>query len=283
MKYKIKDLSELMNVSSNTIRRYEKLGYLHPERDNSSNYRSYTNEDISTTMFVRFFRKIGFTHPDILKILTQETENSINLCKDYMEQMDAEILRLTKSRHLLKDYIKLMVTQPDYMDKVRLFESVPLYYTLFCSNSEMYHEPERLHIIQQYMYNAPETHMIYVFRKDDIMNDSLNFQCGWAIKPKDMPQFNLENSPYTEFYPKMQILVSTVVIPSSIEKYMESITNLRTSLLKHAFDYMKKHHYTLAGDVLGIRISLSTHNGQPVQSLLLNIPFAPESASKTDM
>lgn len=283
MKYKIKDLSELMNVSSNTIRRYEKLGYLHPERDNSSNYRSYTNEDISTTMFVRFFRKIGFTHPDILKILTQENELSVQLCKDYMAQMDEEILRLTKLRHLLSDCSRLMASQDNYMNSIHMREAVPLYYTLFCSNTEIYHEPERLNIIQQYMYNAPETRMIYLFKKEDILKNSLNYQCGWAIKPKDMAQFHFEDSPYTDFFPQTQILVTTVLIPRDIEIYLQSVNDLRTTMLKPVFNYMQEHHYTLAGDVLGIRISLSTHNGQPVQSLLLNIPFAPESAAKTDM
>ena len=275
MKYKINELSTLMDVSSNTIRRYEKLGYLNPVRNESSNYRYYTNADVSKIMFVRFFRKMGFAHPDILQILSQDIQSSIPLCNHYLAAMDQELANLTKSRHLLKDYIKLMTTQPEYMAGVHTMNAVPLYYTLFCSNSRIYNEPERLRLIQQYMYHARETHMIYLFKKEDILNNHPICQSGWAIKPKDIPELQLEDSPYIESYPAREILVSEVAIPIDIEYYLaHEMTDCRTTKLEDVVYYLYENQLDLAGDVVAIRISLASQEDKDVHYLLIDAPYA---------
>lgn len=274
MNYKIKDLSQLMSVSSNTIRRYEKLGYLQPVRNATSHYRFYTNADISKTMFVRFLRKMGFTHPDILTILSTNIDSSVLLCQNYLAKMDDQIATLTKSRHLLKDYIKLMESQVESQELVRTRLSVPLYYTMFCSNDQIYNEPERLQVIQQYMYHAPETHMIYLFKKEDILQNIPYYQSGWAIKPKDMVQLHLENNPYTHLYPETQVLICQGELPVNIDTYLKNdMTKYSTTMLKEAFDYMNDNNYKLSGDVIGIRVSLATHNGHAVQYILFNVPI----------
>lgn len=39
MRYKISDLAKLLDVSTNTVRRYEDMGYISAVRDENSGYR----------------------------------------------------------------------------------------------------------------------------------------------------------------------------------------------------------------------------------------------------
>lgn len=46
MKYKISELAKLLGVSTNTVRRYEDMGYISAVRDEKSGYRYYNDDDI---------------------------------------------------------------------------------------------------------------------------------------------------------------------------------------------------------------------------------------------
>lgn len=44
--YKIKELSEILNISKQMIRYYEQCGVIHPERSKENNYRIYHAMDL---------------------------------------------------------------------------------------------------------------------------------------------------------------------------------------------------------------------------------------------
>ena len=46
MRYKISDLAKLLDVSTNTVRRYEDMGYISAVRDENSGYRYYDDDGI---------------------------------------------------------------------------------------------------------------------------------------------------------------------------------------------------------------------------------------------
>lgn len=58
MKYKISELAKLLNVSTNTVRRYEGYGHIKSKRDKNNTYRYYNKGDLTRLMTVRALRKI---------------------------------------------------------------------------------------------------------------------------------------------------------------------------------------------------------------------------------
>ena len=48
MRYKISELAKLLGVSTNTVRRYEDMGYISAVRDEKSGYRYNNDDDIIT-------------------------------------------------------------------------------------------------------------------------------------------------------------------------------------------------------------------------------------------
>ena len=57
---KIKEVEELVHMNGQTIRYYDKLGFLHPNRDENG-YRNYTMEDIKILKRIRFLRELDIS------------------------------------------------------------------------------------------------------------------------------------------------------------------------------------------------------------------------------
>lgn len=67
MKYKISELAKLLGVSTNTVRRYEDMGYISAVRDENSGYRYYNDDDIFSVMNAKMHVKYGFSHEQIAR------------------------------------------------------------------------------------------------------------------------------------------------------------------------------------------------------------------------
>jgi len=65
--FRIGEISKLFNIGVDSIRYYEKVGLLHPVRNEENNYRLYTLDDIRTMNTVRELLAIGFSTDEILE------------------------------------------------------------------------------------------------------------------------------------------------------------------------------------------------------------------------
>lgn len=63
---KIGEISKLFQIGVDSIRYYEKVGLLHPVRNDENNYRLYTLDDIRTMNTIRELLDIGFSTDEIL-------------------------------------------------------------------------------------------------------------------------------------------------------------------------------------------------------------------------
>ena len=68
MKYKISELAKLLGVSTNTVRRYEDMGYISAVRDEKSGYRYYNDDDIFSVMNAKLHVILYRKNPLIMAI-----------------------------------------------------------------------------------------------------------------------------------------------------------------------------------------------------------------------
>ncbi|MBF0786400.1 MULTISPECIES: stress response transcriptional regulator NmlR [unclassified Streptococcus] len=85
----IKKASELLGLSSDTIRYYERIGLIPPIQRNSAGIRDFSEQDLAALEFVRCFRSAGVSVESLM--------NYIHLCQDGEEQ------HLEKRRAILVD------------------------------------------------------------------------------------------------------------------------------------------------------------------------------------
>lgn len=89
-KYKIGDISKMLNIPVQTIRFYEEHGIVQPQKDPETGYRYYDSWDLNNLMDCLHLRGLDFS--------VNETEKMINtgdldeICRQYMKQ-ENELLR----------------------------------------------------------------------------------------------------------------------------------------------------------------------------------------------
>lgn len=88
----IKEVEEIVGISRQNIRFYEKQGLLHPSRNSRNDYREYGEDDILRLKQIRFFRKLGMPVEEIRRLLNGETDliTALSIQKTRLaEEMDS--------------------------------------------------------------------------------------------------------------------------------------------------------------------------------------------------
>jgi len=83
-------LSRLTEVNIETIRYYEKIGIMPSPPRNSSGYRVYSAPHLERLSFVRRSRELGFSQPEVRKLLTLVDEHKYT-CAEVKEMTSRQL------------------------------------------------------------------------------------------------------------------------------------------------------------------------------------------------
>lgn len=73
----IHEVSEILGISTDAIRHYEKEGLIHPLRDDTNKYRYYNNTMLHTLMGISLYRQIGVSVSEIKELFQINNFNDI--------------------------------------------------------------------------------------------------------------------------------------------------------------------------------------------------------------
>jgi hypothetical protein len=189
--------------------------------------------------------------------------------------MDEQINYLTNLRHRLKDDLVLMKKVDVFKELGYIRDCVALSYVLYQSGDKLLKESKRIMALQDYLYLSPEVQRIYLIRKEDVENDNIILNVGWAIKLDHLDRYKIKENEYTEIYNKRKSLLSLAKLPVNTEntsKYTNA--QLNEVLLNEPFKYMQEHNLKIDGDIIGIVITIVIENNQEMQYILMSIPIA---------
>lgn len=275
MRYKTGDLSKILNVASNTIRRYEEKGYLTPMREASNGYRYFDSDDVAKMVFISKYRKIGFSHDEIGQILQTDLNNVVELCQDKMAELDEQIATLTAVRHMLKDDVVMMKRVEEYGSDIMERPCVPFYYVSYQKNGKLLSSGKRGEKLYDFMYKCPEIKYCYIFRKENILNRRLVYEEAIAIKQKDSVKFNIAvDSDCVVAYDAKPSIMRMIKLPLDFtNEYEISNDEACEILFDNLLKYMDQNGYKCAGDAIVIRIALSKEKLRDWQYMLISIPY----------
>ncbi|MBQ4284581.1 MAG: MerR family transcriptional regulator [Lachnospira sp.] len=269
MKYKISELAKLLDVSTNTVRRYEDMGYIHSVRDDNSGYRYYGDDALFGIMNARIMRKYEFTHEELDDLLQYNLNDSIAAYEKKMAEIDERIAYMSDVRHRIKDDLVLMrkaAAGGDVYEK----RCMDYTYIVFKHEDKLSHEAGRLKKVQEFLYDCPEIQRIYIIRKDALEKGKMRLVPGIAVKCMDMAKYNVTENEYTEYYPQQKSIMCMVRMPG--DRYDSSEEELKELILGKHLDYMQEHNMHIAGDIIAIIISRVIEEGQEVMYLLVSVP-----------
>ncbi|MGN0505664.1 MAG: MerR family transcriptional regulator [Lachnospiraceae bacterium] len=275
MNYKVSDLSRILDISSNTVRRYEGMGYLSPDRLDANGYRVYGASDVTKMIIINHYRKIGFSHAEIASILKGDYHRKIEMYEERLAAMDKELEFLNGIRHMLKDDLVLMKKIEAVTDGFYRRDCVPMNYVLYSEKGELLKEEGRLDTIQQFFYNAAELRYIYIFKKEEIEQGILSCNEGIAVKDVHMERFGLRLNEFTGIYEKKYSIMKVARLPLNFaECEAEEKDRLFHEVFDDMLDYVKENRYILDGDSIGIKISMSLEENMEEQYILVSLPVS---------
>ncbi|WP_125140562.1 MerR family transcriptional regulator [Clostridium transplantifaecale] len=100
-------LARFMGVSPHTIKYYEKIGILTPERDEKSNYRRYQLSICTDLSECIRYRSMGFSLKE-LDVLRKTADSRLldEMLMERLRAVEEELLKLTGIRSFLKEYME---------------------------------------------------------------------------------------------------------------------------------------------------------------------------------
>ncbi|GAB6263861.1 Zn(2+)-responsive transcriptional regulator [Photobacterium sp. R1] len=108
-RYLIGQLAKLCDVSSDTLRFYEKNGLLVPRERSEGGYRLYHEEDLSRVRFILRAKAVGLSLEEIRELLTIRLEADQHSCAEVkaitqakLDDIDAKLAELQRIRRALK-------------------------------------------------------------------------------------------------------------------------------------------------------------------------------------
>jgi MerR family copper efflux transcriptional regulator len=113
----IGELAAAAGVNVETIRYYERQGILPEPPRTESGYRQYSDTDRWRLAFIRRGKGLGFTLREIAELLGAGDERSVaevqRVAASRLEQIEHDLVELTRSRDQLRRLIKTCATGSD--------------------------------------------------------------------------------------------------------------------------------------------------------------------------
>ena len=115
--FNIGELSRLFNVSTDSIRYYEKIGILNPVRNEENNYRVYTLSDIRQLTMIRELLGLDFSTEQIKKFdKNQNVETTKTLLTEELNIVNQNIVELFEKRISIEARIKSLEENMNHTD-----------------------------------------------------------------------------------------------------------------------------------------------------------------------
>lgn len=102
--YRSSDLYKNLGLTRETLRYYEEIGLIAPERNKDSQYRKFTFADVSHLMSVDFYKKRGFSPLEIRELMKpKETPASMDALNQKISKIKESILEQQQVLKRLED------------------------------------------------------------------------------------------------------------------------------------------------------------------------------------
>lgn len=128
--YQISLLTQLFEISPDSIRLYAKKGLLKPMRNEENRYRVFSREDVFSVEYLSQLKKMGFSLEYIRSIMC---DSSIVDCErmvmNRMRELDDEICKLIDSKNKLIHYAACLKNIQHDLGNIHWYENVILLYT----------------------------------------------------------------------------------------------------------------------------------------------------------
>lgn len=271
-KYKIGEISKMLDVPVETIRFLEQKGLITPERSTDSGYRYYDIWDANQILDYKKYRKIGFSSKKTVEIVKS---GNMNRLIDQLEDKRLEAIHLSQYYRFkalkLQNFQSVLSNTQQMLGKY-LIMNRPAHYSFYVRAYDQYgihtFAPDTTKgAFDDFMEHYPFVEHIYRIKQEWFQNPNQHHeaQFGFSMKKQWADAIGLENTSEME---RTEPISSVFTIVRMEERQLFS-----PELLQGTFQFMKENHFQLCGDITGIYLATVQEKGQNVRYLELWVPI----------
>lgn len=118
-KFLIGELSRIFNISTDTLRHYDKIDLIKPEYDEKNDYRYYSIRNFFKLSRILFFKNIDISLGEIKKYMgNKNTNNLLSLLKKKEEEIDIKMNRLVNLKKKIQTKLELLENIEGELDQI---------------------------------------------------------------------------------------------------------------------------------------------------------------------
>ncbi len=267
MKYTISKFAELLGVTVDTLRLYEKYNIITPEKEEHNNYRYFDDFDARNMLMSRWYRSLGFSMPEVAKLIQSGDFDTI--CdKIYIrtKELEDEI----KQKELLLQKINNILLRLGNVDDELYRCSIRHYPGIYrikqTNKNDLVKNDQLIEKVREWMEYIQHSFFSFRISESKILSTEHSFDYNWglALYEESFHSLNLRIDDLVE-YIEPKTYISSLILSS--EEFITKDT------LQFMIDEMHEKKYCMNGDIFG-RIILTEHTSKIRQSLLeVNIPI----------
>lgn len=269
-KYKIGEVSKILNIPVESIRFFERKGIVTPQKDKTNNYRYYTVNDINRLLDYRKYREFGCSVNEALDIIQS---SDLAIFKKIIQDKQAEAEREARLYELkaikLNNHIKVLKDMPLLMNEYRIVTRPACYYYInrHYNGDEIQFIKSQNEELEQCIKNYTFVENVYCVKKDWYSEERRKeeFQWGFTIKKRWADALELPILPEMEYAPERKALYTFIKANNQLL--------FSPKLLEPALEYMSRQNYKLVGDIWGVLIATVQEEGEEIRYLEVWIPI----------
>ena len=252
-RYKIGEIADLLGVTPEAIRYYEKNGIIEPERNPISNYRYYSAWDLNMLLRARTYHQQGFSMQEITKIMKDfDPSATLSMLSDRTSNLYESITSQITLMNELKDSQKVID------DAVSEYHRFKLQYR---PSMHFLHTQQGYDIVSSSsaLYRSWVDHAAYVLPGGIFQGKGpRDVVYGLFVDDDKLAAVDYRNEDEIVAIPSCQCLSTAFISGSDTELCYESF--------QFALDYISDHDLEISGDPIS-RIALMSREGECYRSL----------------
>lgn len=274
-KYRIGNISQLLNIPAQTLRFYEEKGIIHASRSDENGYRFYDIWDVNYIMDIMFYRSMGFSLEQIKSILAddsnqdiiqaysrRETEllQTIASCQNMLQVVSRQKNRLQKiDRHLGKFSLS---TSPEL-----------IFYRYRFSETFQSLKSSKIQDLQgelkQWTNVLPQARVTFSISYETLSGPEkeIRYAWGWSLPAGTAIEKGFDSQPPNEYLPPRTCLY-TIFSAGGKNTFIQSFC-------QQVMPYLQEHGYTITGDPFGEMLSKPHENQELKRYFELWVPIEP--------
>lgn len=264
----IAEVSRLSGISAETIRHYERLGIIHPQRNNQTGYRYYTIVDICLIGKVQAFLQCGFSLKEAKEMIKNTDICDINsFFDDRIKKLEHEMLESFKRIHGMRRKSRQLSLIETNLNKFSFRTRPAMYLLNTYIDGKVIDRPgleaEHAAWFKRQVFTFP-------FERWEETGEGLSSRqivqfVGLGIEKNDFYESGLDFNELMVEYPELPCVHTVLAVRNPIET--------RNEILGIIDNYMMEHGLKQSGEILFETLFLSESENQPVYYRSVWIPY----------